>query len=166
MKVIDLLSRHLSTARFIATKLVRRFVADEPPASLVGRVAETFHKTDGNIKAVLHSLFSDSEFYAPRFIRTKVKKPLEFAASALRAVEAETDAGPALLRYLARMGEPLFLALPPTGFPDGASSWVSPDALLTRMNFVLDLTRNRIPGTTVKRALDPMALAAPEFQRR
>jgi uncharacterized protein (DUF1800 family) len=149
IKVIDLLARHPSTAHFISTKLVRRFVADDPPASLVKRSAWVFQQSNGDIREVLRSILSAPEFFSPDTVQNKVKKPLEFVASALRVCHAETDASPALLRLLARMGEPLFLAFPPTGFPDIASSWVSADALLTRINFVLDLTSNRIPGTKV-----------------
>lgn len=166
VKVIDLLARHPSTARFIATKLVRRFVADDPPLSLVTQAAELFRQNDGDIKAVVRAIVSAPDFYSPRAFGAKIKKPLEFVASALRHLDAETDAAPPLLRFLARMGEPLFLSQPPTGYPDFGPSWISPDTLLTRMNFALDLTSNRIPGTRVRREVDPLFLAAPEFQRR
>jgi uncharacterized protein (DUF1800 family) len=107
------------------------------------------------------------EFSSPEAVQAKVKKPLEFVASALRATGAETRASPALLRHLVRMGEPLFLAQPPTGFPDVAITWVSPDMLLARLNFALDLTANRIPGTRVNADEGlTLLLAAPEFQRR
>jgi len=167
VKVVDLLARHSSTARFIATKLVRRFVADDLPSSLVTRAAEVFLQSDGDIKAVVHAIVSAPEFYSPQAFGAKVKKPLEFVASALRTLGAETDASPPLLRYLVRMGEPLFLAQPPTGFPDVGSTWVSPDMLLARMNFVADLASNRIPGTSAKAEENlTLLLAAPEFQRR
>lgn len=165
-QVIDLLARHPSTARFIATKLVRRFVADDPPPSLVAQAAETFRRSDGDIRAVLSAIVSAPEFYSAEAYRAKIKKPLEFVASALRAVDAETDGRPPVLRYLARMGEPLFLSQPPTGYPDVGSSWISPAMLLTRMNFALDLTANRIPGTRARRDVDPLLLAGPEFHRR
>ncbi len=166
VKVIDLLARHSSTARFIATKLVRRFVSDDPPASLVAKAMEAFRQSDGDLKAVVRAIVSAPDFHSPQAFGAKVKKPLEFVASALRAVEAETDAAAPLLRYLARMGEPLFLSQPPTGYPDAGPSWISPDMLLTRMNFAFDLTSNRIPGTRVKSEVDPLVLAGPEFQRR
>jgi len=150
IKVIDLLARHPSTANFISTKLVRRFVADDPPPWLVTRVARAFRQGDGDIREVLRTIVTAPEFYSPEAFRSKVKKPLEFVTSALRVSGAETNASPVLLRLLARMGEPLFLAFPPTGFPDLGSSWVSADALLTRMNFVLDLASNRISGTKVR----------------
>jgi uncharacterized protein (DUF1800 family) len=166
LKVIDLLARHPSTARFVATKLVRRFVADDPPHLFVTSATEAFRRSDGDIKAVLRSIFAGREFFSPQLFGAKVKKPLEFVASSLRAGAAETDAGPPVLRYLARMGEPLFLAQSPTGYPDVAASWMSPDMLLTRLNFALDLAANRIPGTKLEHAVDPLLLAAPEFHRR
>jgi uncharacterized protein (DUF1800 family) len=150
LKVIDILARHPATARFIATKLARRFVADDPPASLVHQAAETFRRTDGDIRAVVRSLVSAPEFYAPEVYKAKVKKPLEYVASALRATQAETKVTPQILRYLGRMGEPLFLAQPPTGYPDVGNSWISPDMLLTRMNFASDLVANRLDGARVE----------------
>src|SRR5262245_59189498 len=152
IKVIDLLARHPSTARFISTKLARRFVADDPPASLVNRAAETFRRSDGDIRAVLRTILEAPEFYSEQAHRAKVKKPLEFVASALRATNAETRVTPQLLRYLGRMGEPLFLAQPPTGYPDVGASWISPDMLLTRMNFAYDLTATRLDGARISPA--------------
>ena len=167
IRVIDFLARYPSTARFIGTKLVRRFVGDDPPPSLVTQAANAFRESDGDIKETLRAIVQSPEFFSSEAVRAKVKKPLEFVASALRSVGAETNASPALLRYLVRMGEPLFLAQPPTGFPDVGSTWVSPDMLLTRINFVTDLSNNRIPGT--KAIVDKetaLAMIAPEFQRR
>ena len=150
VKVIDLLARHPATARFVSAKLARRFVADDPPSSLVAHLAEVFRQSDGDIRAVLHALFTSPEFFSPEAYRSKVKKPLEFVTSALRILDVETDASLALMRVLAGMGEPLFLALPPTGFPDVGASWVSADGLLARINFVSDLASNRITGTQVR----------------
>jgi uncharacterized protein (DUF1800 family) len=149
MKVIDLLARHPATARFIAGKLARRFVSDDPPASVIDRAAETFRQSEGDIAQVLRTIINAPEFVAPEAYKAKVKKPLEFVASALRASGAETQITPQLLRYIGRMGEPLFLAQPPTGYPDIGASWVSADMLLTRMNFAADLVSNRIPGARV-----------------
>ena len=149
IRVIDLLARHPATAKFIATKLVRRFVADDTPASLVHRATEAFRRTDGDIRAVLQTVIEAPEFFSPEVYQAKVKKPIEYVASALRLMEAETRVTPQLLRYLGRMGEPLFLAQPPTGYPDVGSSWISSDMLLTRMNFAIDLVTNRIDGARV-----------------
>jgi uncharacterized protein (DUF1800 family) len=146
IQVIDLLARHPSTGKFIAAKLARRFIADDPPASLVQRAAEAFRRSDGDIRIVIQTIIEAPEFFSPDVYQAKVKKPLEYVASALRLLEAETKVTPQLLRYLARMGEPLFLAQPPTGHPDAASSWISPDMLLTRVNFAADLVAHRING--------------------
>ena len=167
LRVVEILAGHPSTARFIAAKLARRFVADDPPSAIVDRAAETFRQSDGDIAAVLRTITSAPEFFAPAAYKAKVKKPLEFVASALRATGAETQITPQLLRYLGRMGEPLFLAQPPTGYPDVGASWLSADMLLTRMNFASDLLSNRIAGSRVppERAGDVESfarLAAPD----
>jgi len=150
LRVIDLLSRHASTARFVSLKLARRFVADDPPPSLVNKAAEAFSNSAGDIPTVLRTLFDSPEFFSPAAYQGKVKKPLEFVASALRTTGADVQLSHQLLRYLGRMGEPLFLAQPPTGYPDVGAAWTSPDMLLTRMNFATDLIANRIPGSRVK----------------
>ena len=150
-RVIDILTRHPSTGRFIATKLVRRFVADDPPAALVERVAATYRDTDGDIAAMLRTVFTAPEFWAPAARRAKVKKPFEFVASAARAVGAriESRGGVALAQAVAEIGEPLYDVPPPTGHPDRADAWVSSGALLARMNFALALAQNRLPGVRV-----------------
>jgi uncharacterized protein (DUF1800 family) len=150
LQVIDLLARHPSTARFISLKLARRLIADDPPPSLVNKAAEAFSNSAGDIPTVLRTLIGSREFFSPEAYQAKVKKPLEFVASALRITGAEVQLSHQLLRYLGRMGEPLFLAQPPTGYPDVAASWTSPDMLLTRINFATDLVANRIPGSRAK----------------
>ena len=150
-RVIEILTQHPSTARSVATKLVRRFVADDPPAALVDRVAETYRATDGDIPAMLRTIFAAPEFWAPAARRAKVKKPLEFVASAARAVGARVDprGGEALAQAIAEIGEPLYDAAPPTGYPDRAEAWVSSGALLARMNFAVALAQDRLAGVRV-----------------
>jgi uncharacterized protein (DUF1800 family) len=146
-QVLDLLARHPATARFLATKLARRFVADDPPPALVGRAAAVFRETDGDIRAVMRAIVFSPEFFGS--YRAKVKTPLEFIASALRALGAETDAGVPLLRTLLGMGQPPYGAQPPTGYADRAEAWVSPGGLLARLNFAQALAGGRLGGTTV-----------------
>jgi uncharacterized protein (DUF1800 family) len=148
-KVLDILVRHPSTARFIATKLARRFVMDEPSPALVGRVAAAFTKSNGDIKETLRALFSSPEFNSAEARRAKIKTPFELAVSSLRATGAETNGGPALHQWIARMGEGLYQYQAPTGYPDKAENWVSTGGLLERLNFALALVGNRIPGTRV-----------------
>jgi uncharacterized protein (DUF1800 family) len=156
-RVIDILTRHPSTARFIATKLARRLVSDDPPAALVDRAAATFQRTDGDIRAVVLTIVTAPEFWSPDAYRAKIKTPLEVVASAMRALDGrlappgpETPGGGvALAREVARLGQPLYEAQPPTGYPDRAESWVNTGALLSRMNFALGLAHNRFPGARV-----------------
>src|SRR6266498_984074 len=116
----------------------------------VNRVAEALRRSDGDIRTAIRTIVDSPEFYSPEAYRAKVKKPLEYIASTLRVTNAETQVTPQLLRYLGRMGEPLFLAQPPTGYPDVGASWISPDMLLTRMNFAADLVSNRLDGARVQ----------------
>ena len=163
-RVLSLLVNHPATARFVASKLVRRFVADDPPPALVERVVATFRATDGDIKAMLRTILASPEFWAPDARRAKIKKPFEYVASAVRAVGGHVDARAAmrLARSAAEMGEGLFAAQPPTGYPDRAEAWVNAGALLARMNFALALTQRRLPGVSVD--FSPLAVdrAAPE----
>jgi uncharacterized protein (DUF1800 family) len=149
--ILDLLARHPSTARFLAGKLVRRFVADEPPPALVERVALRYQETNGDIRAMLRVIFASPEFVAPDAVGAKIKKPTEFVVSAVRAVGATPDARGAfaLARASAEIGEGLYEAQPPTGYPDRAEAWVNPGTLLARMNFALALTEGRVPGVRV-----------------
>jgi uncharacterized protein (DUF1800 family) len=171
-KVIDILVHHPSTARFIATKLVRRFVNDTPPESLVDRVSATFTKTDGDIREMLRVIFTSEEFYAPQNFQAKAKSPLEFAASAIRALDGVTDGSQPLAQTIERMGQPLYRYQAPTGFPDRADFWMSNGLVLERINFSIALTANRLQGTRVNLVGFNDAKAAslfvgsPDFQKR
>jgi uncharacterized protein (DUF1800 family) len=160
VKVIDILSRHPSTAKFVATKLARRFVSDGPLPVLVERAAKTFRDTDGDIRMVVVTIITSPEFFSAEAYRAKIKTPLEVVASSVRAVDGDLQApgapgsqqpggGLALAQQVNRLGEPLYQQQPPTGYPDVAEAWVNTGALLNRMNFALGLTANRVPGVRV-----------------
>jgi uncharacterized protein (DUF1800 family) len=151
-KVIHILATHPNTARFIATKLARRFVADDPPSALVDRAAAVFRKTDGNIREVVRTIVTSPEFLAPEARTAKVKTPLEFVVSAVRASGAQVGDARALAKRIADMGMPLYMQQPPTGYKDTAEAWVSTSGLLARLNFALDLAAGRVPGVTVDAA--------------
>jgi uncharacterized protein (DUF1800 family) len=151
--VLDLLASHPSTATFIATKLARRFVADDPPVSVVARAAETFRKTKGDLRAVTRTIVTSPEFFAADARRAKVKTPFEFVVSALRASNAEITQAGALVRSLRELGMPLYFAQPPTGYADRADAWVNTGALLNRLNFAVSLVNDRLPG--VRAELSP-----------
>ncbi len=149
LMVLDILAHHPSTAKFIATKLVRHFVSDNPPPALVDRVAATFTKTDGDIRETLKTIFFSSEFNSTEAYRAKIKRPFELVISAIRSLGADTNGGPGTHQWIARMGEPLYGFQTPNGYSDTAESWVNTGGLLERMNFGLALASNRIPGTSV-----------------
>ena len=149
LMVLDILAHSPATAKLVATKLVRHFVSDEPPAGLVDRVAATFTKSDGDIRETLRAIFFSPEFNAPEAYRVKIKRPFELTISAIRTLGGETTGGPQLHQWIARMGEPLYGFQTPNGYSDSAESWVNTGGLLERLNFGLTLASNRIPGTRV-----------------
>ena len=166
-QVLDILARHPSTARFIATKLVRRFVSDTPPEPLVDRVAVRFRETDGDLRDVVRTILTSPEFFAAEAYRAKVKTPFEFVVSAVRATNADVRDARPLVQQLAQMGMPLYQCQPPTGYKDTADAWVNTGALVARMNFGLALTANKIRGVEVSTTSpDGIALGSPDFQRR
>ena len=144
--VLDILASHPSTARFIATKLARRFVADEPPPSLIDRAAERFRDTKGDLREVVRTIVTSREFFAPEAYRAKVKTPFEFVASAARATEADSLNAMPLVQTMRELGMPLYQCQPPTGYADRAEAWVNTGALLNRMNFAVALTEGRVRG--------------------
>jgi uncharacterized protein (DUF1800 family) len=149
LMVLDILARHPSTAKFIATKLATKFVTDNPSAPLVERIASAFTKSDGDIRATLRAVFTSPEFISPDTFRAKIKTPFELAVSAVRTLGGETTGGPSFHQWIARMGEPIYGYQAPTGYPDTAVDWVNTGALLERLNFGLAIANNRIPGTRV-----------------
>ena len=149
LEVLHKLATSPQTAHFISLKLAERFVSDDPPAALVDRLAKTFLKKKGDIREVLTVLFHSSEFWDEGTYRAKVKTPLEFVASAVRATGADVSDSVALVRQLNNMGMPLYGAQPPTGYSMKAEAWVSSSALLNRMNFALALASDRIKDVKV-----------------
>ena len=148
-KMIRILAHHPATARRIAFQLCQRLVADEPPAALVERIAKKFLAADGDLRQTVRAVVESPEFFDSRYYRAKVKSPLEYVVSAIRAAGGETNARAPILRELTQMGEPLYLCQPPTGYSDVASAWVNTGALVARLNFALALAANRLAGTQV-----------------
>ena len=129
-QVLDILAAHPSTARFIATKLARRFVSDTPPPALVDRVAARFRETDGDLREVMRTLLTSPEFLSPDAYRAKVKTPFEFVVSAVRATGADVQDATPLVRAMQQLGMPLYMCQPPTGYKDTADAWVNTGALV------------------------------------
>jgi uncharacterized protein (DUF1800 family) len=191
-QVLDILAKSPATAKFIATKLARRFVADTPPPALVDRAAARFLETGGDIREVVRLILTSKEFFAPEAYRAKVKTPLEFVVSSIRATDSDVQSAEALVQAVRQLGMPLYMCQPPTGYADRADAWVNTGALLNRMNFALQLVGGKMRGVqpgsapvgpllagqlsestqaTIAKATDAQQVAAltlgsPEFQRR
>ena len=146
-QVIELLTKNPSTAKFISTKLARRFVSDTPPPALVARMAETFKTSDGDIQAVMHTMIYSPEFWTRDAYRAKIKTPFEFVVSTVRALGTDVDTAMPLVQWVGRIGEPLYQCQPPTGYADKADAWVNTGALLNRLNFSLALAGNKVRGS-------------------
>jgi uncharacterized protein (DUF1800 family) len=142
-RVLDIVAAHPSTARHIATKLVRRFVNDEPPAALVDKVAAAFTTTKGDLREVVRTLVTAPEFYAAEHRNAKVKTPLEFVVSSVRATGRELRDARPMLNALQQLGMAPYMCQPPTGYDDTAETWVSAGALVTRMNIAQQLAPQR-----------------------
>src|ERR1035437_5496637 len=151
-KVLDILAKHPSTARFISKKLAQRFVADNHPQELIDRMAKTFLATDGDIRAVLNTMFTSKEFLSQGAYQSKIKTPFEMIVSSIRATGAEVDYAFPLANRIAQLGQPLYRKLEPTGYSNANAEWINSASLLARMNFALDLTQNKVQGTKVDQA--------------
>jgi uncharacterized protein (DUF1800 family) len=148
-ELLHMLASSPATAQFISRKLAVRFVSDDPPQTLVDRMAKSYLSSGGDITVVLRTLFHSPEFWSTSAYRAKVKTPLEFVVSAARASNASIGNLLPLANNLRQMGMPLYGAIPPTGYDWKSSTWVSTSALVDRMNFALNLAANRLPGITV-----------------
>jgi uncharacterized protein (DUF1800 family) len=149
LKVLDIVVAHPSTARFISRRLAERFVADNPPASLVHKMAQTFASTEGDIRAVLKTMFESREFWSEGAYRAKLKTPLDMVASAVRALDADVDFTAALAVKIGELGQPLYRKQEPTGYSNANEEWLNSTALLARMNFAQALAANNLPGVRV-----------------
>jgi len=152
LDVIDILSRHPSTATFISKKLAQRFVADDPPTALVDRMAATFTSTDGDLRAVLQTLFKSPEFLSEGAWQAKLKSPLEMAISSVRATNADlTDTFP-LAQRIADLGEPLYAKVDPTGYPNTGDAWANTASIMGRINFAAALAAGQVAGVKIDMA--------------
>jgi uncharacterized protein (DUF1800 family) len=158
--VLDILAAHPSTATFIATKLARRLVSDQPPKALIDRSAQRFRETGGDIREVVRTIVTSPEFFAVEAYRAKVKTPFEFIVSAVRATGVDAADAVSLAGAIRDLGMPLYMCQPPTGYADRADAWVNTGALLNRMNFAVALTSGRLRGVRLDPATPQDAAAA------
>ncbi len=137
-EVLDILARHPSTAHYIALKLARRLVSDDPPPALVERAAATFRRTDGDIAAVVRTIVTSREFFARATVGAKIKTPFEYIVSVRRAVNAPIDTTATTARRIANLGQPIFGWQTPEGWPDRGSPWMNSGALYARLQYGRD----------------------------
>jgi uncharacterized protein (DUF1800 family) len=154
-RVLDMVASHPSTARHIARELAQRFVSDEPPESLVTKAAARFTATDGDLREVVRTILTSPEFFATDVRSAKIKTPLEFVVSAVRASGNERVNAMDMDRALRQLGMPLYMCQPPTGYDDTADAWVGAGAIVSRINLA-----SRLAGS------DASLVSSPEFQRR
>ncbi len=146
VELLKMLAHHKSTAKFLSKKLAVRFVSDNPPESLINKMAKTFLSTDGDIKKVMLTMVSAPEFWSADAMREKTKSPFELAISAVRSLDAKVTQPYQLYTWINKMGQQLYYYQAPTGFPDRGQYWINTGSLLNRMNFGLALASQRIPG--------------------
>ena len=158
--VIDILARHPSTARFISTRLAQRFVADDPPPSLIDRMAATFTRTDGDLRAVMETMLLSREFMSEGAWRAKLKSPLELVVSAVRAVDADVTDTWTLSQEITDLGQPLYGKPEPTGYSNLGEAWASSAGFLGRINFANSLVTGGIDGVHVRMPPAPLKPAA------
>jgi uncharacterized protein (DUF1800 family) len=170
-KVLDIVAHHPSTAHFISRQLAQRFVADDPPSSLVDRMADTFLKSNGDIREVLKTMLNSKEFWSEGAYRSKMKSPFEMVVSAVRAVNGDVDFALPLANQVAQLGEPLYRKQEPTGYSNSSKEWLNSAGLLARMNFALQLANGNMQGVKVdalqasKPDASGIALGSPDFQK-
>ena len=148
-RVLEILSRHNDTAEFIATKLVRAFVNDDPPPGLVKDVAQAYKKSEGDVRELVREILESDEFWQRRHWRAKFKTPNEFLMSALRATGAEVTSVGGVLKALAAMGQPTYHCDDPTGWYDTADAWLDPGVMAKRWEIALALAGNKLEGVEI-----------------
>jgi len=152
-EMLDILARHRGTAHFIAWKLCRHFVNDDPDEKMVERIAKVFSHSKGDLPLVYRAIVADDEFFAPRNYRAKFKRPFEFVTSALRATGADVQGCRGLHRALKAMNEDVYLCDDPTGYYDQAEAWLDPGAFALRWKFARDLISGRIEDVSIPEEL-------------
>jgi uncharacterized protein (DUF1800 family) len=163
VRLLKMLANHPATMHHVSRKLCARFVSDEPPDGCVDDAVAAWERSRGDIRQVLLAIFQSPEFWAPAAMRSKIKTPLEFMVSAMRAIGAEPDTTPRVAQAIARLGQPLYLQASPAGYPESQEEWVNSGALLQRMNLAVGLAGGTMPGATVD--LDRLTPVTVEYDR-
>jgi uncharacterized protein (DUF1800 family) len=162
-RLLDLLAGHPATMHHVSAQLCARFVSDTPPDGCIDDAVRAWTRSDGDVREVLRAIFHSPDFWAPVNVGQKVKTPLEFVVSALRAVGAEPGVEPGPAAAVATLGEPLYQESAPTGYPETEADWVNSGALLNRMNVAMAIASGKLPGLSVD--LDRVVPVTPDRER-
>ncbi len=165
-QALDVLAAHPSTARHISYQLAQCFVTDEPAPGLVDRLARRFTDTQGDIRAVLRSLFDSAEFRAPAAQGAKFKTPYRYLLSALRATQLPDNNVRPLLNHLTQLGMPLYGCQTPDGYKNTEAAWLNPDAMTRRINLATALASGRVPLAEVPDPEAPDAMSPRAMERQ
>ncbi len=157
LRLLKLLAQDPATMHHVSRQLCARFVSDDPPDGCVDDAVAAWNRSDGDIAEVLRAIFQSPDFWSAQAFRSKVKTPLEFMVSAVRAVGGDPDTTPRLAQVIGRLGEPLYAQPSPAGYPESQEDWVNSGALLLRMNMAVALAAGRLPGVVI--ALDGLVPA-------
>jgi uncharacterized protein (DUF1800 family) len=149
MRLLKLLASNPATMHHVSAQLCSRLVSDVPPDGCIDDAVRAWKKSGGEIREVVRAIIRSPDFWAPFNVQSKVKTPLEFVVSAVRAVDGGPDSTPRLAQRVAQLGEPLFQKQTPDGYGERQEDWVNSGALLARMNFAVQLASGRMPGLAV-----------------
>jgi uncharacterized protein (DUF1800 family) len=142
---LDILASRPATANHLSFKLAQYFVADDPPKALVSRMAQRYLETDGQISAVLETMFTSEEFWDPRYFGAKFKTPYEYVISCVRATGVPVRNYRPLYGTMQILGMPLYACQTPNGYANTADTWLNPDAMMTRLSFATALGSGNLP---------------------
>ena len=160
LRLLRVLASHPSTMHYVSGKLCARFVSDTPPDGCIDDAVMAWKKSGGNIREVTRAILHSPDFWAMSNVGSKVKTPLEFVVSAVRAVGGIPDTTPRLAMLVGRLGQPLYQHVAPNGYGERQEDWVNSGALLNRMNAAMALAANRLPGVNVN--LDAVLPTSPD----
>jgi uncharacterized protein (DUF1800 family) len=142
-QALDMLAKSPATAKFVSYKIAQRFVSDNPPEALVNRMKNRWLQTDGDIKAVMTTMFSSREFWVPAAQRSKFKTPFEYVVSAVRASGLEVEETKVLNNQLSALGMPLYGCVTPDGYKNTRDAWLNENSAIQRINFATLLASGR-----------------------
>ena len=159
-KALDILAKSPATARHISYELAQYFISDNPPKPLVDRLTKQYLATNGDIRAVLKTLFHSAEFWQTQYYSAKFKTPYQYVVSAVRATGIDVTNFQPLNNTLQQLGMPLYGCLTPDGYKNTQAVWLNPDALTRRLSFATTLASGRMP---LQVAIAPQSMSSPSM---